>query len=78
MNKLVNRRFMDFEMTAQNFHSGPPEDFNSVIPRRAGIQIDMDVSERILANLDAGYHAGMTSGGFSSFVSEHDLTQHVA
>jgi hypothetical protein len=55
MNKLVNRRFMDFEMTAQNFHSGPPEDFNSVIPRRAGIQIDMDVSERILANLDAGY-----------------------
>jgi hypothetical protein len=37
------------------------EILDRVIPaRRAGIQIDMDISGRIFANLDAAIHAGMT------------------
>ena len=50
---------------------------NSVIPAwRAGIQVDMDVSGRVLANLDTGYHAGMTHSGFSYFVCELKLMNH--
>jgi hypothetical protein len=38
------------------FRSAKAEAFNSVIPAwRAGIQVDMDVSARIRANLDTGY-----------------------
>jgi len=36
----------------------------------------MDVSGRVLANLDTGYHAGMTHSGFSYFVCEHKLMNH--
>jgi hypothetical protein len=38
----------------------------------------MDVSTGVLANLMTAIHAGMTNGGFSSFVSKRELMQHFA
>jgi len=50
---------------------------NSVIPAwRAGIQIDMDVSEASLRIWMPAIHAGMTNSGFSSFVCERKLMNH--
>jgi hypothetical protein len=66
-------------MTPKKFRSGPAEDFNSVISAwRAGIQIDMDVSTGVLANLDAGYPCRHDERRLSSFVSERELKQHFA
>jgi hypothetical protein len=42
-------------------------------------QVDMDVSGSILASLDAGYHAGMTSMtkfAFSFSVGERKIMKH--
>ena len=42
-------------------------------------QVDTDVSGSILASLDAGYHAGMTSMtkfAFSFSVGEHKIMKH--
>jgi hypothetical protein len=56
-------------MTLQKCHSGVTEDCDSFIPasRQASLRIWMPA-----------IHAGMTNGGFSSFVSERELMQHVA
>ena len=49
---------------------------NSVIPAwRAGIQIDMDVSETSMHTWMPAIHAGMTSSGLSS-VGERKLMNH--
>jgi|GEM_PF-2495753 len=50
---------------------------NSVIPAwRAGIQIDMDVSEASMHTWMPAIHAGMTSSGLSSSVGERKLMNH--
>jgi hypothetical protein len=43
---------------------------------RAGIQIDMDVSEASMHTWMPAIHAGVTSSGLSSSVSERKLMNH--
>jgi hypothetical protein len=51
--------------------------WNCVIPAwSAGIQVDMDVSGGILANLDAGNPSGMTKFHFSCSVGERKILNH--
>ena len=82
MNKLVDRRLMDFfKMMPKKFRSGSAEKAsNSVISAWRGLESRSTWMSRqaSLPNLDAGYPCRHDECRLSSFVSERELKQHLA
>jgi len=66
-----------WKISLNGFRPVKAQAVNSVIPAwRAGIQVDMDVSGRILRTWMLAIHAGMTASDFSLSVGERKLMNH--